>query len=67
MYKLGFGTESIYVQDGENIVKGEQLREIIGGLVDGEYKVGKEILLEKPVKNKSNAVKVTNFYILEKQ
>jgi hypothetical protein len=68
MYKLGFGTESIYIQDGEEIVKGEKLREIVASLVNGEYKVSKEELLEKvPTgKEKNKVVKVVNFYIVEK-
>jgi hypothetical protein len=69
MYKILFGTESIYLQDGEEIIKGDRLHDIIENLTVGVYKIGKEEILEKvPVgKAKSKVVKIENFYVVEKE
>jgi hypothetical protein len=70
MYKILFGTESLYFQDGEEIVKGNKLHEIIENLANGVYKVGKEETLEKlPTRNpddKYKMIKSINYYVMEK-
>jgi hypothetical protein len=68
MYKILFGTESMYLQDGEEIVKGDRLRDIVENLLADVYKIGKEESLEKvPDHNgKYKVMKSINYYIVEK-